>query len=264
MKRKFISLVLALCMALTLCGCGKTGGAYKMIDTLSEGKYAIGFRSDDPIADYVEAALKVLAANGRIAELEVRWFNDTGITDFSKDTNALAKLGEIPQRTLIMGLDPDNFPMSYASNGVYMGFDVELCRAVCDLLGWQLKFCEVEDETKAFVHLYSGNADVVWGGMLLDPNETTFSVRCPYMSGGTVLITLADSGMGSIRKLAGATIGMNDAPKYLEALRTTELKDTAGTIILSEEGNDMVFDKLYKGEYDAIVTDMAAAKYYMR
>ena len=264
MKRKLITLLLAAAMVLTLCGCGKTGGAYKQIETITEGKYAIGFRNDDPIADYVEAALKVLAANGRVADLEVRWFNDTGFTDFGRDANALAKLGDIPQRSLIMGLDPDNFPMSYVSNGVYMGFDVELCRAVCDLLGWQLRFCEVEDETKAFVHLYSGNADVVWGGMLLDPNEKNFSVRCPYMDGGVVLVTLAGNNMGSVRKLAGATIGMNDAPKYKEAFNTTELKTTAGVIATTEDGSDVVFDRLYKGEYHAIVVDMAAAKYYMR
>ena len=262
--KKLTALVLAVCLALTLCGCGKTGGAYKQIETLTEGQYAIGFRADDPIADYVEAALKVLTANGRVADLESRWFSKTGLTDFGKDADALVKLGDIPQRTLIMGLDPDNFPMSYKSNDVYMGFDVELCRAVCDLLGWTLRFCEVEDETKAFVHLYSGNADVVWGGMLLNPDETTFEVRCPYMDGGVVLVTLADGGMGSIRKLAGATIGMNEAPKYMEAFNKTELKTTAGIIAISEEGSEVMFDRLYKGEYHAIVVDMAAAIYYMR
>lgn len=262
--KRIIPLILALCMVLTLCACGKTGGAYTMVEKLNEGQYAIGFRNDDPIADYVEAALKVLAANGKVAELEVRWFNDTGITDFDKDTNALAKVGEIPERTLIMGLDPDNFPMSYVSNGVYMGFDVELCREVCNLLGWQLQFCEVEDESKAFVHLYSGNADVIWGGMLLNQKETTYSVRCPYMDGGNVLVVLAGSGLGSVRKLSGKTIGMNDAPRYAEALATTELKQTAGQIVITEDGNDLVFDGLYKGLYDAIVTDYATAKYYMR
>ena len=261
--KRLITLFLALCMVLALCACGKTGGAYTMVETLNEGQYAIGFRTDDPIADWVEAALKVLAANGKIAELEVRWFNDTNITDFPKDVNALAKMGEIPQRTLIMGLDPHNFPMSYESNGVYMGFDVELCREVCNLLGWQLKFCEVEDESKAFVHLYSGNADVIWGGMLLNQKETTFSVRCPYMDGGNVLVVLAGSGLNSLRKLGDKCIGMNDAPRYAQALQGTGLSSTAQVVVMSE-GSEVLFDSLYSGTYDAIVTDYAAAQYYMR
>lgn len=261
--KKLIALVLSVGTLLTLCACNKTGGAYTMVDTLTEGTYAIAFRNDDPVADYVEAAVKVLAANGKVAELEVKWFNDS-CTDFEKDSNALAKLGDIPQRTLIMGLDPDNFPMSYVSNGVYMGFDVELCRAVCDLLGWQLKFAEVEDESKAFVHLSSGNADVIWGGMIFDPKETSYDVRCPYMDGGCVLMVLAGSGLGSERKLAGKTIGMNEAPRYAEALAATELKTTAAQIVVVEDGNDRIFDSLYKGIYDAIITDYATAKYYMR
>lgn len=262
LKRLFAA-GLAAALALSLSACGKTGGAYTMVETLTEGSYAIGFRNDDPIADYVDGALKVLAANGKVAELELRWFNDH-VTNFEKDVNALAKFGEIPKRSLIMGLDPDNFPMSYVSNGVYMGFDVELCRAVCDLLGWELKFCEVEDETKSFVHLYSGNADVIWGGMLLNPDETTFSVRCSYMKGGNVLVVLAGNGLGSVRKLAGKTIGMNEAPRYAEALAVSELKQTAGQIITTADSNDAVFNCLYQGGYDAIVTDYAAAKYYMR
>ena len=261
--KKLTALVLAVGMLLTMCACNQTGGAYTKVATLTEGSYAIAFRNDDPVADYVEAALKVLAANGKVAELEVKWFNDS-CTDFDKDVNALAKLGEIPQRTLIMGLDPDNFPMSYVSNGVYMGFDVELCRAVCDLLGWQLRFAEVEDESKAFVHLSSGNADVIWGGMIFDTNETSYEVRCPYMDGGCVLMVLAGSGLGSIRKLEGKKIGMNDANRYAEALATTDLKNLAAEIVVTEDGNDLVFDSLYKGIYDAIITDYATAKYYMR
>lgn len=260
--KRLIALVLAVCLGLTLCACGNTGGAYTMVDTLISGTYALGFRNDDPVADYVEAALHVLAANGKVAELEVKWFNDD-VIDIDKDAAALEKLGDVPQRSLIMGLDPDNFPMSYVSNGVYMGFDVELCRAVCDLLGWQLKFAEVEDESKAFVHLSSGNVDVVWGGMLLNADETNYQVRCPYMKGGTVLMVLAGSGLNSVRKLSDKKIGMNDAQRYSDALVTTGLGDTA-QIIVTEDGSDLLFDGLYKGTYDAIITDMAAAKYYMR
>ena len=57
---------------------------------------------------------------------------------------------------------------------------------------------------------------------------------------------------------------MNDAPRYAEALSATELKQTAGQIVVTEDGNEVVFDSLYKGVYDAIVTDYATAKYYMR
>lgn len=260
--KRLFALLLAVCIILSVGACGRTGGAYTIVEVLEEGNYAIGFRNNDPTADYVEAALKVLAARGKVAELETKWFNDNVIR-IDKDAGALEKLGNIPQRSFIMGLDPDNFPMSYVSNGVYMGFDVELCRAVCDLLGWELKFAEVEDEGKAYVHLISGNVDAVWGGMLLNPNEKDYSVRCPYMKGGSVIVVLAGSGLNSLRKLGDKCIGMNDAPRYAQALQGTGLSSTAQVVVMSE-GSEVLFDSLYSGTYDAIVTDYAAAQYYMR
>ena len=59
--QRITALLLAGCLCLTLIGCGnRSGGAYTMIETLTEGQYAIGFRNGDPAAEYVQAALKVL------------------------------------------------------------------------------------------------------------------------------------------------------------------------------------------------------------
>ena len=73
--QRITALLLAVCLCLTLIGCGnRSGGAYTMIETLTEGQYAIGFRNGDPAAEYVQAALKVLSAQGRIGEISVKWF----------------------------------------------------------------------------------------------------------------------------------------------------------------------------------------------
>ena len=42
--------------------------------------------------------------------------------------------------SFIMGIDPEYPPFSYlGDDGNYTGFDVEVCQAVCDLLGWKLE-----------------------------------------------------------------------------------------------------------------------------
>lgn len=84
---------------------------------------------------YVNAALKVLAADGTIHSLALKWFG-TDNTTFDSDAGALDALGDIPQRTFIMGLNEERFPMSYADGDGYSGFDVELAQAVCARLGW--------------------------------------------------------------------------------------------------------------------------------
>ena len=262
--QRITALLLAVCLCLTLIGCGnRSGGAYTMIETLTEGQYAIGFRNGDPAAEYVQAALKVLSAQGRIGEISVKWFGRE-TASFEADAGALGAVGQPQPRTFIMGMDPDNFPMSYIDSNVYMGFDVDVAKAVCELLGWELKFQEIGDESDAYVELSSGNVDCVWGGMLLDPAETRYQVVCPYMDGGVVVVVLSGSHLGSMRRLSGKVIGMNDAAKYADALALTDLSARAGEIRVTDAGNETVFDNLYKGNYDAIITDYAAAMYYMR
>ena len=40
--------------------------------------------------------------------------------------------------TFKMGIDAEYPPFSYLDDsGAYAGFDVEMCKAVCDLLGWE-------------------------------------------------------------------------------------------------------------------------------
>ena len=42
--------------------------------------------------------------------------------------------------TFVMGIDPEYPPFSYlGDDGEYTGFDVEICQAVCDYLGWELE-----------------------------------------------------------------------------------------------------------------------------
>lgn len=262
-KQRFFSLLLTVCLLASLCACNQSGGAYTLIETLTEGHYAIGFRNEDPAGDYVMAALCVLSAGGQIRDLEMKWFGKE-VTSFPSDADALANIGQPEPRTFIMGLDADNFPMSYQDSGIYTGFDVDVARLVCDLLGWELKFQEIGDETDAYVELSSGNVDCIWGGMMLNENETLYQVVCPYMEASVVVVVLSGNHLGSMRKLSGKVIGMNNAEKYAEALAATDLSARAAEIKVTDAGNETVFDSLYRGEYDAIITDSAAAMYYMR
>ena len=48
--------------------------------------------------------------------------------------------GDDGKKTFVMGIDPEYPPFSYLDeNGEYAGFDVEICKAACDLLGWDFK-----------------------------------------------------------------------------------------------------------------------------
>ena len=128
--KRIAALLLALALCFSCAACSKTVGSYRVVKTLGTEQFRIGFRDGDQAAVYVNAALKVLAADGTIHSLALKWFG-TDNTTFDSDANALDALGDIPQRTFIMGLNEERFPMSYADGDGYSGFDVELAQAVC-------------------------------------------------------------------------------------------------------------------------------------
>ena len=136
---KLAALLLISCLMLSLSGCGKVVGRYRVVETLMTQEFSIGYRENDYVRYYVDAALQTLAADGTISTLAYKWFGEDN-TSFSKNINALEQVGQAAPRTLLVGVDADAFPMSYIEGDSYSGFDVELAREVCSRLGWTLPY----------------------------------------------------------------------------------------------------------------------------
>lgn len=263
--------MLCLCVILSLCACGGGGtgvaydsavyGRYRTLASFGQEQFAIGFRSDDFVRYYVDAALRVMAADGTIHSIALRWFAEDNTT-FAADAKAMDDIGNIPVRTLIVGLDAEAFPMSYADGDTYAGFDVDVARALCDKLGWTVKFIPIKAEN-AYVELSSGNVDVAWGGLALDTSGKQFVALAPYMTNELVLVVRADSGIRSAGKLKGKTLVMDVAQKYMDALNLdTALRDKFGKITRLTGGAQKCFEALDGGEADAAIVYSVAARYY--
>ena len=92
--KRIAALLLALALCFSCAACSKTVGSYRVVKTLGTEQFRIGFRDGDQAAVYVNAALKVLAADGTIHSLALKWFG-TDNTTFDSDANALDALGDI-------------------------------------------------------------------------------------------------------------------------------------------------------------------------
>ncbi len=260
-KIKYIALALALCLMLPLAGCGKTSGRYRILETLETQSFSIGFRDGDYVQYYVEAALKVLAADGTVQRTAMKWFGEDK-TSFSKDIDALEKVGTAAYRTLLVGVDTDVFPMSYLENGSYTGFDVELAREVCTRLGWDVMFIPIKAEN-AYVELSSGNIDVAWGGLVLDNSEGKFETLSPYLSNDIALVTLADGGAKTLRGLNGQSLGITTESKFIEALSADEkLMNRFDQIKRLTGGSKALLDALTSRQVDAIIVYSISLAYY--
>ena len=268
--KRIAALLLALALCVSCTACSKTVGSYRVVKTLGTEQFRIGFRDGDQAAVYVNAALKVLAADGTIHSLALKWFG-TDNTTFDSDAGALDALGDLPQRTFIMGLNEERFPMSYADGDGYSGFDVELAQAVCARLGRTLQYQPISNQN-AYVELSSGNVDCAWGGMVLDQTDSKDSknkkkqkmtLTAPYLENELQLIVRGDSKYRTAGSLKGTTVLLGTDETYMAALSADEkLMKAFGAAQRVTGGSKACFEALSAGDCAAIVADSAALAYY--
>jgi len=85
-------------------------------------------------------------------------------------------------------------PMNYMDeNGKLTGFETEFAKAVCEKLGYEPEFVEIDWGTKE-TELNSGNIDCIWNGMTItDERKETMGISNPYMENKQVLVVKAEN-----------------------------------------------------------------------
>lgn len=165
----------------------------------------------------------------------------------------------------IMGIDPEYPPFSYlGDDGEYTGFDVEVCQAVCDHLGWELEiFCVNWDEK--LVQLDSFECDCVWSGMtILDSmKDAGYTLSAPYYDNTQVLVVKEDSGFASSEDLAGKLVAVQLGTSG-ETLLNGDLADLAATFgeVITCDSFLKCFTELEGNSVDAVFVDMPVAASY--
>ncbi len=262
--KKALCILLIVCICLSTAACGGSSYGVKVVQTLVEQDYSLAFRTGDPTATYVIAAIETLAAEGKVAELSSKWFGEK-IVSFKKNAKALEKTGMPEPRDFIIGVDINSFPMAYVANDEYWGHDVELAIAVCERLGWNLKIQPIEKEN-VYVELSSGNIDCAWGGIALnqeDVDKGRILQYGPYVHNDIVIAARDGSMIWNRLMLSNKKMVMPSTPEALEALGTDEkLANRMGQITRLAGGTTECFSYLFSGRCDTVLTDSTAIYYY--
>ena len=166
----------------------------------------------------------------------------------------------------IMGIDPEYPPFSYmGDDGSYTGFDVEVCQAVCDYLGWDMEIYAVNWDEK-LVQLDSNECDCVWSGMtILDSmKEAGYVISEPYYDNTQVLVVKEDSGVASSKDLAGKLVAVQLGTSG-EELLGGDLKDLADTFgeVVTCDSFLKCFTELEGNSVDAVFVDLPVAASYV-
>lgn len=198
-----------------------------------------------------------LVACGKPAE------NDNSANDNNTNTDGDATA----TRTFVMGVDAEYPPFSYlGEDGQYTGFDVEVCKAVCDLLGWDLQVFGVNWDQK-LVQLDAKECDCVWSGMtILDSmKEAGYVISAPYYDNTQVIMVKEGSDIKSSADLAGRVVAVQLGTSG-EALLADggDLADLAATFadLTTCDSFLKCFTELGGGAVDAVIVDKPVAVSY--
>jgi len=187
---------------------------------------------------------------------------NTAQTDGSKDDS-----DSDSAKTFVMGIDAEYPPFSYMDeNGEYTGFDVEICKAACDLLGWDMQVFPVNWDQK-LVQLDANECDCVWSGMtILDSmKEAGYVLSTPYYDNTQVIMVKEGSDIKSSADLAGKVVavqlGTSGDALLSEGGDLADLAATFGNLTTCDSFLKC-FTELGGGAVDAVIVDKPVAVSY--
>lgn len=168
--------------------------------------------------------------------------------------------------TLLIGVDDSFVPMDFRKkNGTLVGYDVDLSRAVCKVLGLKPEFQSIDWAMKE-TELKNGTIDVIWNGYTATParaKQQAFSRV--YERSGQSLVVRKDAGINSFADMKGKVVGLQqgstaytDFYKYPAKLK----RYVKGRIIYQD--NNSAFLDLKAGRIDGVLTGTVYGGYYAK
>lgn len=169
--------------------------------------------------------------------------------------------------TFTVGFDAAFPPYGYIDeSGNYVGFDLDLAAEVAARNGWELKLQPIDWDSKD-MELNSGTIDCIWNGFTMNGREEQYTWSSAYVDNSQVVVVKANSGISTLKDLAGKTVLVQADSSALAAL--TEEEDNEDNLALAatfkalEQVPDYntAFLNLESGAADAIAMDIGVAKY---
>ncbi|MBE6036390.1 MAG: amino acid ABC transporter substrate-binding protein [Clostridiales bacterium] len=171
--------------------------------------------------------------------------------------------GSKEDNTLTVGFDANFPPFGYmGDDGEYTGFDLEMAAEVAKRLGMELKLQPIDWNSKDF-ELESGNIDCIWNGFTMNDREDLYTWTDAYMDNSQVVVVRKDSGITSLKDLAGKTVMVQKESSAQSALAEDEFKDLVasfGEYLTCAEYNSAFMDLESKAIH-AIAMDIGVANF---
>ena len=149
-------------------------------------------------------------------------------------------------------------PMNYTDeSGTFTGFDTELATAVCEKLGLEPDFVEINWDTKE-TELAAKSIDCIWNGLTLtDDREANMACTKPYVKNAQVVVMKADADYTSTADLAGKTVVAESGSAGETTIEEDEGLQQADFVAKSVQTDCLM--EVAAGTADAAVLDLTLA-----
>ena len=149
-------------------------------------------------------------------------------------------------------------PMNYTdADGNFTGFDTELATAVCEKLGVEPEFVEINWDTK-IVELDAKSIDCIWNGMTLtDDIQANTACTKAYAKNAQVVVMKADADYSSAADLVGKTVVAEASSAGESAINDDESLSQADYVSKSVQTDCLM--EVAAGTADAAVLDLTLA-----
>ncbi|MCD7723507.1 MAG: transporter substrate-binding domain-containing protein [Clostridiales bacterium] len=157
--------------------------------------------------------------------------------------------------TLVIGIT-EYEPMNYYEDGELTGFDTEFAMAVCEKLGVEAQFVEINWDTK-FTELSAKSIDCIWNGMTItDEAKEAASISNAYAENAQVVV-MKESNLDSYttaESLADLVIAVEGGSAGEQAAESAGLEN-----IVVSNTQALALTEVSSGSADACIIDLTMA-----
>ncbi|MCB5260354.1 MAG: amino acid ABC transporter substrate-binding protein [Candidatus Cloacimonetes bacterium] len=158
---------------------------------------------------------------------------------------------------LIIGYT-DYAPMNYTDeSGTFTGFDTELATLICEKLGLEPQFVEINWDTKE-VELNAKSIDCIWNGLTIDPErKETMEITKPYVKNAQVVLMKEDAIYNGTASLIGKTVAAEQGSAGEDTIKADDNLKQASYVPKTLQTECLM--ELKSGTSDAAVLDLTLA-----
>lgn len=150
-------------------------------------------------------------------------------------------------------------PMNYTDDaGKFTGFDTELATLVCEKLGVEPEFCEINWDSK-ILELDAKSIDCIWNGMTItDEIQENTAVTQPYVKNAQVVLMKDGAAYDSTATLVGKTVVAEQKSAGDIAIKADD--NLSKAIFIPKKKQTDCLLEVKAGTADAAVLDLTLAK----